>query len=122
MGGAICHHNKPRSRCPICNTNENLRSNIYSRFKKVIGRDDNALDVLGCSIIEYRNHIESKFKAGMTWENYGRGVGTWQIDHIISIRSKHDDEPPTLEILMNRLHYTNTQPLWSIDNNIKGNR
>ena len=63
-------------------------------------------------------HIELRFKEGMTWENHGNGEGKWNIDHIIPL--KYDN--PTLEEQIERLHYTNLQPLWSDDNLKKGNR
>jgi len=52
---------------------------------------------------------------GMSWDNYGTD---WQIDHIIPI--KYDN--PSLEDVIERLHYTNTQPLHATENMAKGNR
>ena len=72
------------------------------------------VDYLGCDIATYRTYLESKFKEGMTWENYGH----WHIDHIIPIKY----ENPTMEEIIPRLHYLNTQPLWAIENIAKGNR
>ena len=51
----------------------------------------------------------------MSWENYG---SEWHIDHIVPL--KYDN--PTLEQTIERLHYTNTQPLWATENISKGNR
>lgn len=51
----------------------------------------------------------------MGWDNYGE----WHIDHIIPCSSFN------LSILEDQkkcFHYTNTQPLWKIDNLRKGNR
>ncbi len=52
------------------------KSNIESKYttSKLIQKK------LGYSIEDLKNHLESNFKAGMTWENYGR---FWQVDHII---------------------------------------
>jgi hypothetical protein len=69
---------------------------------------------LGCNIEELKIHIENQFLEGMTWDNYG----DWHIDHIIPLRYQN----PTLEELIERLHFSNTQPLWAIDNKAKGNR
>jgi hypothetical protein len=55
----------------------------------------------------------------MNWDNIG---SLWQIDHIIPIKYKENGIEPTLEEQIKRLYYTNTQPLYSIDNLKKGNR
>ena len=54
----------------------------------------------------------------MAWENYG----TWHIDHIKPLAYKENGEVPTLEQTIERLHWTNTQPLWATENLAKGNR
>ena len=41
--------------------------------------------IIGCSISHLRTHLESKFKKGMNWENYG--LYGWHIDHIIPLDS-----------------------------------
>ena len=40
----------------------------------------------------------------MSWENYGE----WYIDHKIPLKYNK----PSLEEVVQRLHYTNTQPMW----------
>jgi len=59
-------------------------------------------------------HIEGEFKEGMTWENYGE----WHIDHIKPLGVKGLTEEEIIE----RLEFTNTQPLWAFDNISKGNK
>ena len=68
--------------------------------------------ILGCSIEEFKLHLESKFEPWMNWDNHGKFTGnyneTWQIDHIVPISSAKTEE----EVL--RLNnYTNFQPLCS---------
>lgn len=59
----------------------------------------------------------------MSWVNHGMGLGTWQIDHIIPIMYPGaDGGNPTIEEVAKRLYWTNTQPLWTVDNIAKGNR
>ena len=59
----------------------------------------------------------------MTWENHGKGPDTWQIDHIVPIKYHgKDGGTPTLEEVAERLHWTNCQPMWTVDNIAKGNR
>jgi hypothetical protein len=69
--------------------------------------------ILGCSIEEFKNYIESKFTKGMTLENHGE----WHLDHIIPIASAKSEE----EILILN-HYTNFQPLWAKDNLSKSSK
>ena len=51
-------------------------------LKALKGFDKSAstIKLLGCTSDELRQHIESLFKSGMTWENQGKGG--WDIDHI----------------------------------------
>jgi 5-methylcytosine-specific restriction endonuclease McrA len=77
------------------------------------------VEYLGCSIGHYRAYIEATFGGGMTWDNYGE----WEIDHIVPIRfPASDGGPPSLEDVITRLHYTNTQAMWANENKAKGNR
>ena len=78
-------------------------------------RKKEALELLGCTLEEYVQYLESKFTEGMTWENHT--TDGWHIDHIKPLREKE----LTLEEGQKRLHYTNTQPLWAKDNLAKGN-
>ena len=79
-------------------------------------RPGDAVEDLGCSLDELRQHIESKFQPGMTWDNWGRGPGTWQLDHIMPL-SKFDLTNRQHFILA--CHYLNLQPLWSEVNSRK---
>lgn len=74
-----------------------------------------SIDLLGCSIDFYKKYLESKFQSGMTWENYGRDG--WHIDHIIPCASFD----LTIEENQRKcFHYTNTQPMWALENISKG--
>lgn len=74
-------------------------------------------DLVDYTLEELKQHLESLFQEGMTWNNHGR----WHIDHIRPISSfnltdnKCEDfkECWTLE---------NLQPLWAEDNIRKGNK
>lgn len=77
------------------------------------------IDLIGCSISELKRHIEAQFAEGMTWENWGRGQGKWQIDHNIPVSYfDHSDENQQRACW----HFTNMQPLWAIDNIRKRNK
>jgi len=100
------------------NTNERIRHNIRQRVKSALraknSRKCNKLyDLMGCDIKYLKSYLESLFKEGMSWENYGE----WHIDHITPCASFD------LTILDNQkkcFHYTNLQPLWAFDNLSKG--
>lgn len=82
---------------------------------KRTSKSQRTYEYLGCTIEELRDHIEKQFKDGMSWDNYG---SEWHIDHKIPIMYKN----PTSAEVSERLHYTNTQPLWKKENMTKGNR
>lgn len=88
-----------------------LRRVLRSRISGIKTRkSDSHIEYLGCTVKELRDHLESLFKPGMTWDNYGQ----WQIDHIMPI-----SKAPDLTVAC---HFTNLQPLWRIDNQKKGNK
>ena len=72
----------------------------------------NTKELLGCTIEEFKQHLESQFKEEMSWENYGRKG--WQIDHIKPCASFDDLSDP--EQQKECFHYTNLQPLWWWEN------
>lgn len=72
---------------------------------------------LGYSSSEFRKHLESLFKDGMTWSNHGRGPDKWHIDHIKPISAF---PLGTLPSVVNAL--ANLQPLWEHENLSKGRK
>lgn len=94
--------------------NTKLARNLRSRFNKALAssaKSGSAVNDLGCSISDFKIHIESKFTDGMTWENYGKNG--WHIDHIIPL-CKFDLQDEVQ--LKKACNYTNLQPLWCADN------
>jgi hypothetical protein len=77
-----------------------------------------AIELLGCSLDSFRIYLESKFRTGMTWENYGNRIGCWTIDHIIPI-SLFDLTKPDQQGYC--FHFSNMQPMWHIENVKKSN-
>ena len=91
-----------------------IRSRLYFALKNG-QKCDGTMELIGCSIEELKKHIESKFKEGMSWDNYGK----WHIDHIIPC-SKFDLSKPEQQRIC--FKYTNLQPLWGIENILKSNK
>lgn len=99
---------------PIFKLMCNLRSNISESIQKMkFIKKLKTLDIIGCTFVEFKTHIELKFKDGMCWENYGE----WHLDHIVPISYAITEDD-----VYNLNHYTNFQPLWAKDNLSKGNR
>jgi hypothetical protein len=94
----------------------NLRTRIYHAMKKDT-KGKKTKELLGCSIQEFKIYLESKFREGMSWDNYGK-YG-WHIDHIIPC-SMFD--LTNFEQQKKCFHYSNLQPLWAIDNLKKYNK
>jgi hypothetical protein len=115
-GGSICVHNREKAKCKECDPIGHLSNIVRSRTNQALKatKSKASIKYLGCTIDEFKKHIEKQFKDGMTWDNHGK----WHIDHITPL--KYDN--PSIEETMKRLHYTNTQPLWAKDNIAKGNR
>ncbi len=73
-----------------------------------------SFEIIGCSKDDLRKHLESKFRDGMTWQNYGKH---WHIDHIVPlISAKSADDVKRL------CHWTNLQPLTAFENISKGSK
>ena len=90
-----------------------LRSRIYNALN---GRGEKSLktiELIGCSIETLKEHLEKQFIEGMTWENWGKGKGKWNIDHIVPCASF---ELANIEEQKKCFHYTNQQPLWEEEN------
>jgi len=100
-----------------------LKHVLRSRVRKVVKRaqrySEHTLDWLGCTPLELIAHLEKQWQRGMSWSNYGCGVGQWSIDHIRPCASfdllRADHRAACF-------HYTNLQPLWHIDNILKNDR
>ena len=95
---------KHRVRCLL---NGSFKRNGTKNYKK----QSKTETLLGCTIPEFRDHLEKQFQPGMSFENHGE----WHIDHRIPLASaKSQSEIEKL------CHYTNLQPLWAKDNLSKG--
>lgn len=94
--------------------NYKLANSLRTRLNMAVKgnfKSGSAVRDLGCSIEDFKKHIESLWKPGMNWENYG--IEGWHLDHIIPLASF---DLIDREQFLKACHYTNIQPLWAIDN------
>ena len=102
--------------------NFKLQLCVRSRIRyalKTNQKSTNTMKLLGCSIEELKQHLEKQFKEGMSWDNHGFDDNNWNIDHIIPCASfdftKEEEQRKCF-------HYTNLQPMWSLENKKKGDK
>jgi len=100
------------------NTQYNISCNLRRRLNKALNgnyKSGSAVKDLGCTIVEFKIYLESKFQQGMSWDNYG--LYGWHIDHIKPLASF---DLTDRNQFLQACHYTNLQPMWAKDNLIKG--
>ena len=101
-------------RDPLFKLKMKIKDSIRKSIKrKFFTKKQSTCKYLGCSILEFKLHIEKQFTKGMVWDNHGK----WHFDHIYPISLAKDEAE-----LIKLNHYTNFQPLWAIDNLKKGNK
>jgi Prasinovirus endonuclease VII len=90
-----------------------LKYYMRIRLRKAIKgkKSDHTMSIVGCSPRELMIYLQSKFKPGMAWNNYG--INGWHIDHVIPCRMFNLLDP---EQQRRCFHYTNLQPLWGNEN------
>lgn len=95
----------------------NLRSYISTAVKNDKGiKKSKTLTILGCSIIEFRQHLERQFDDKMTWQNYG---SYWEIDHVEPcIKFDHSIDADVKRCW----HYSNMRPMTASLNRSEGDR
>jgi len=74
-------------------------------------KEGHTIDLLGYSSLDFKNHIESLFTDGMSWENHGE----WHVDHIRPVSSFELTEHPSV---VNALE--NLRPIWGTTRVVNG--
>ena len=95
-----------------------IKHNLKRRMNNAIKgcfKDRSVIKLLGSDLETVKNHLESKFTEGMSWDNYGK----WHIDHIIPCASFDLSDIEQQKVCF---HYSNLQPLWAEDNLRKGDK
>lgn len=129
---SIADHNHPCIKCSIAKKKmytpeqrrlrSSAKSNINSRLRRhVTGKCfRGAIRHLDYSFFDLIAHLESHFKDGMTWDNYG-GRDGWQVDHS-KPDSWFDYESPEDQGFKDSWALDNLRPMWASENKTKGNR
>jgi hypothetical protein len=100
---------------PQFRTANKLRARIYNALKSAgLTKNKRTEDLLGCTINEARRYIETLWQPGMSWSNHTKKG--WHIDHIRPCASFDLTDPEQQRACF---HYTNLQPLWGIENELK---
>jgi hypothetical protein len=115
--GAKCKYAKNRYKNDVNFRVKNCLSSCIRNVlkKQKVIKNCRTIQLLGCSIEEFRIYIESQFKLGMNWGNYGRNG--WHLDHIIPCAYFDLSD---INQQKKCFHYTNFQPLWESENIKKG--
>lgn len=80
-------------------------------------KTDRTKVMLGYTSKELRSHLEKYFQQNMSWENYGKGVNQWSIDHTRPISSF-----PITASLSEINSLENLRPMWHAENCSKKNK
>ena len=95
---------------------DRLRGRIREALKaQRADKNNTTYELTGCDRIELREHFESLFTDGMSWDNHS--LLGWHIDHIRPCSGFDLTDPEQQKICF---HYSNLQPLWAKDNLKKG--
>jgi len=102
---------------------KNFSSLMTMRLRRrLLSKANNStFDCLDYDIDDVIRHLESQFQEGMSWDNYGRGLGKWSIDHIVpdaNFNYKQYGDEEFIECWS----LDNLQPMWHEENSSKGDR
>jgi hypothetical protein len=86
------------------------KDNLRKRLKEIMGKvkkggTEHRNNLTGCSTRQLADHLESTFKRGMTWDNYGT---RWHVDHILPCASFDHTDPKQVAQCW---HWTNLRAL-----------
>jgi len=108
-------HRSRRRTCPEFKIAQYIRNRINQALRGK-RKASSAFLLVGCSPDELRNHLESKFEPGMSWDNWGMGENDWQIDHVRPLASFPLSDPEQQKLAF---HFSNLKPEWAKLNSSK---
>ena len=91
-----------------------LRSRLNNAIKSG-NKSAKSIELFGASPLQIKEHLESQFTEGMSWDNYGE----WHIDHIIPCAFFDLTKPSHQKVCFN---WQNLQPLWAEENRSKSDK
>jgi len=110
------YYRERRKSDPIFRLVDNIKTRIRGAVKsQSTSKSSSSFKLLGCTAKEAYDYIESLFKEGMSWDNYGE----WEIDHIRPCAS-FDLTKESEQLLC--FNYKNLQPLWWEENRSKSDK
>jgi hypothetical protein len=94
---------------------EQLSTSLRTSLKSQnVSKSKRAIELLGCTIEEFKVHIEKQWQPGMTWKN--NTTNGWHLDHK---RCKASFKLENLKEQQECFHFSNYQPLWADKNRKK---
>ena len=110
---------KKRDADPSLRLRNNISRAVQLGLQKNMGskRGSSILDKLPYTTPELKEHLESQFVEGMSWENYGE----WHLDHIYP-QSRLPYDSMTHPNFLKAWSLPNLQPLWAEDNVSKSDK
>ncbi len=96
-----------------------INQRLHSRLSSKNGKS--TFSFLPYTVEQLKAHLEKQFDTWMNWENWGKGKGKWNIDHVrpdckFDYKNVEDEEFQKCWALKN------LQPLWAEENLRKGGR
>lgn len=98
-----------------------MRTGIVRRLMRGGKKGKRTFEILDFTVDQLKSHLEKNFSDGMTWDNYGRGRGKWNIDHIepLAAFSYETVQDPSFK---RAWRLSNLRPMWAPENSAKGPR
>jgi hypothetical protein len=106
-----------RLKDPVFRIQNATRSRLSKILKRVGAmKPCRTEELLGCSWMEFKEYVESKFKRWMRWDNHG---SAWHLDHVHPCASFDLTDERQVRMCF---HFTNLQPIAAKANLRKGAR
>jgi|SRR5579885_2284984 len=104
------YQRRKRKNDPVWRVKQAMCNRLRKALKsKGIKKQVSVSKSFGCTNAELKVWIESQFKPGMTWDNYGNGPGKWQVDHNVPLAFF---DLTTEKGQREANHWSNLRPMW----------